>query len=995
MPRFIVQGKKTVDAFLNSRDARETLRGMGRAEPEESPALQPLRTAARAFSGRLDSLAGMPERPYDVVEREAIEAAQQLQNALNELSSQQPELYRQHAEAFERAWQELGLEIEGAAPQVQAQQAPKAEAVPKVDFFTMAPGAFARYMTRALKNNSPELKAFDELAGRLNNSKEKDKLRTAQFNVTELRKGLKGLVSTVDSPEEVAGDYLVAGTQVVKLRKAMAELQKSDPKLFSQVFGPFVQAMEGLDFSKEQTEFTELQKIHKAALAEEEARDKQAKEEAFSRKVTLYGNVEVTENCGIHFTEKMRNDIVDDPGFKKTPPSIDPLKLAKLIWVAGNTLDFGPENPLDPEYSDAIETQGEQLWNSSSAYFERLAKEPEVARLLSQREEGKTWYATSQVKLTRYMEDVFDARYEPNRASEETRKAAAAALAEAYDTFREYGAPLQDAGNTQIGVFYYRLKSVQDTDGGSAIKINLMLTDAGRAFLDSITEPGMEQTEESKECLKATLKAMHALAPADEFAQVCEDMNQRLGIANDPANLDYITPEMFDPKDLKSGLKLIDDLKKGLKTDESARDAAAKIMAARILTDTKGGKASYLDIPISQTRVEQVAEALKGSESFNQWLGGLDKNKAAKLLSGHGGDLEKSFKDHLKKLPAGELRNDPVLRRYMPTAKERIEELQKQAATVGKERELLRTKYNELVDVLNEKKTEIKEQMAEKGWTEDQVDMEGLLEQEREAAKTAQIPLDKATRKCAAATAEIIAIRNACRVERGGAGLGRQIPPARGASNIANTVSHMVGDDDTRDLLTKKAVQNALMKGHGGQMMVDIRTLSKDEYISHKSAVALFENTVESRKNALRKEAERLYLRLDEGSSEALLKQTRRVLGEYAALVITPSFRDKPEQDMKWQAMDKMAAKAETDPLFVAMTADRDHAQAAMDWIEALNEGEFRQKFTERTNIIQGKQTEKVSAPKEAEKEAEKEVEKRTEEPEYSFEDPDASYDLF
>ena len=116
-------------------------------------------------------------------------------------------------------------------------------------------------------------------------------------------------------------------------------------------------------------------------------------------------------------------------------------------------------------------------------------------------------------------------------------------------------------------------------------------------------------------------------------------------------------------------------------------------MAARILTNTKGGKASYLDMPISQTRVDQVAAALKGSESFSRWLGGMDKNKAARLLSGHGGDLEKSFKDHLKKLPAGELKNDPALRRYMPTAKERIEELQKQAEAAAKERKELRKRY--------------------------------------------------------------------------------------------------------------------------------------------------------------------------------------------------------------------------------------------------------------------------------------------------------------
>ena len=131
-----------------------------------------------------------------------------------------------------------------------------------------------------------------------------------------LRESINTLVRTVDTPEEAAGDYLIGGSQVMKLRRAMAALQKSDPKLFGKVFGPFVQAMEGLDFSKDQTEFTELQAIQNAAQKVEKAQIKQAEEEASSRKVTLYGNVEITENCGIHFTEIIRNDIINDPGFK-------------------------------------------------------------------------------------------------------------------------------------------------------------------------------------------------------------------------------------------------------------------------------------------------------------------------------------------------------------------------------------------------------------------------------------------------------------------------------------------------------------------------------------------------------------------------------------------------------------------------------------------------------------------------------------------------------
>ena len=988
MSRYIAQGKKAVDAFMNNREARETLRQMGREMPEDSPALQPLRTALLAFSGRINALSGMPERPYEVVEQEAVEAAQQLQNALNDLSAQNPELYQQQAEAFERAWQGLGLEIEGAAP--------KSEEAEKVDFFSIKSGAFMRRLTRAAKNNGPELAVLDELAARMEKSPEKDKLKASIFRLNRIRETCKERTDTIDTPQEDSGDYFVSGTNVSGLRAQMAKLQKSDPKLYEQVFGPFLQAMGKLDFSKDQAEFTRLENIQKEAQAKEEAFLKQVKEEAMSHKVTLYGNVEITEFSGMHFTDSIRSDIVNSPGYQEAPPSIDPKLLAKLIWVTANTTDYGAEKPVGAAYAGLIETESAHLWKRYPEYLERLGKEPEVARLLSQREEGKTWTESSAEKLTRYMGEVFDIRYEPNRASAETSKETAAVLTEAYDTFLEYGVPLQNGGNKEIGFFCKSLRDARDKDGASTAALNIRVMVKGRAFLNSITEPGMEQTEETRKCLQAALKAMHALTPADEFDQICRDMNQRLGVENDPTHKDYVTPKMFDPKDLKSGLKLIDDLKKGLKTDESARDAAAKIMAARILTNTKGGKASYLDIPISRTRVDQVAEALKGSDSFRKWLGGMDKDKAAKLLSGHGGDLEKSFKDHLKKLPAGELRNDPALQRYMPTAKERIEELQKQAVRLVKERDVLREQYNDLVDVYREREKEEIERLAKKGKAKGDVDIRGILEDELTDAKAAKIPLDQANLKCAAAAAEIIAIRNACKVEKGGAGLGRQIPPARGASNIADTVSLLANDDDMQDLLIKKAVQSALQKGHGGQMMVDVRKLAKNSRIPFECMSVLKENTVEYRKDVLREEADRLYTKLDQldaEPSEALMKQTRRVLGEYAALVVPPTSSSNPEQDMKWQAMDKMVTSAETDPLFVAMTANADIAQAMMDAIGSLEEGEFRQKFTELTNTIQGKQTEKAGEPEAPEKEAEAEKDNRTRN-KYTFEHKELDPDL-
>ena len=53
--------------------------------------------------------------------------------------------------------------------------------------------------------------------------------------------------------------------------------------------------------------------------------------------------------------------------------------------------------------------------------------------------------------------------------------------------------------------------------------------------------------------------------------------------------------------------------------------------------------------------------------------------------TGHGGALEDMFREYLLNKPAGELTNDPLLARYMPTALDRIEVLQEQAKTALKE----------------------------------------------------------------------------------------------------------------------------------------------------------------------------------------------------------------------------------------------------------------------------------------------------------------------
>lgn len=333
MPRYFAQGKKALEAFLKSREARSTLQEMVRRIPEDSPALQPLLNAARTFNGRLLSLSGMPERPIEVVEQEAIEAAQQLQTALNDLSSQQPELYRQHAEAFERTWQGLKLEIEGAAPQAQAQEVPKAGEAQKAEEAPKAQAApkdsehpemdvlgkdrangFVRYVARAMKENSPDGKLLNDLNARITEHTDKlpqkERKKYGGYYVKKILEEVTKTSETVNTEKEASGDSQLGAYQFNKLKTSLIRLKKSDPEAYNKIYGPFFEAAGKLDLSMDQEKYTSMRKAKKAREAAAAEADKKSLAELESRKVTLYGNVEVMENSGIHYYEKVRNTVI-------------------------------------------------------------------------------------------------------------------------------------------------------------------------------------------------------------------------------------------------------------------------------------------------------------------------------------------------------------------------------------------------------------------------------------------------------------------------------------------------------------------------------------------------------------------------------------------------------------------------------------------------------------------------------------------------------------
>ncbi len=116
----------------------------------------------------------------------------------------------------------------------------------------------------------------------------------------------------------------------------------------------------------------------------------------------------------------------------------------------------------------------------------------------------------------------------------------------------------------------------------------------------------------------------------------------------------------------------------------------ALIIATRQLANAVKGNADNLKKTQLSTRsILERADELRNEPVYQEFIKSLeaDENAMKKAInaacSGHGGNLEKQFKEFLQKQPAGMMPNKPIFARYMPTVKERIKYLQNQMAQGG------------------------------------------------------------------------------------------------------------------------------------------------------------------------------------------------------------------------------------------------------------------------------------------------------------------------
>ena len=226
----------------------------------------------------------------------------------------------------------------------------------------------------------------------------------------------------------------------------------------------------------------------------------------------------------------------------------------------------------------------------------------------------------------------------------------------------------------------------------------------------------------------------------------------------------------------KTAAKWIEDYKAMLgrmikgKTRGSSYPAGeiARIFAARELSDSVRGKASTLNKSLQWEQITSRASKIVKNESFKDFVEKLRRpenlSKVEAIFTkkhSHGGELDDLFRDYLTKRPAGELENDPDLKRWMPTVKQRVEFLQKEAAKTQKEN---KTPYKE--------------------------------------------------------AAEILLLRQAAEVKRGGKGLEANVPVAgENVSSLSKAVNSYADNKDFQTAFDKPDVKKYILSGHGGEMV--------------------------------------------------------------------------------------------------------------------------------------------------------------------------------
>ena len=383
---------------------------------------------------------------------------------------------------------------------------------------------------------------------------------------------------------------------------------------------------------------------------------------------------------------------------------------------------------------------------------------------------------------------------------------------------------------------------------------------------------------------------------------------------------------------------------------ELALDRFLRIMAAREMADSvRNDKDKLVKYHTNAEDIEKRAKEMKNDPTFRKYLATLRDDPAkmkaaiAAATKGHGGGLDDMFKDFVKHQPAGELENPAILKRYMPTVKERIEILQK-----DKERfDDLTEQYNSV----HEKLVKIQNKYADKSIsTSVGNDIKRLqaqrdnLEQQRQA-----FPLGNLA-------SEILVLRNMVHANRDKkSSLDKPIPVTDSKQgSLVNKVEEM----NRPTLMRQDEVTKLITKGHGGEMVEKARELADnenyralDQDLKDRHLEVLKENTIEAHLPKISREANTLATQIrkamDEGDDvKELVEQGKKLLAE--TFIIDSKIREKEhnniddglkKKDMPWTAIENMQKNGpESNDTFKTLIGNV-YPETICDHLELLSEG--------------------------------------------------------
>ena len=332
-------------------------------------------------------------------------------------------------------------------------------------------------------------------------------------------------------------------------------------------------------------------------------------------------------------------------------------------------------------------------------------------------------------------------------------------------------------------------------------------------------------------------------------------------------------------------------------------DQIAKVLVIRDLANAERGDAKNLNgCTLKETQIRTAARELKKDQTFQNFIKKLNddpvKYRAAlsAASTGHCGGLDDMFKAYVKQLPAGQMSNATPLKRYLPTALERIEILQKQAK--------------------------------------------------------------KKPALGAAAAAETIALRNIVRAQRDAKSRLNKTIPVSKSDLLGREIKTLKDDKNLTAYLGTERVQSLLQKGHGGKMLENVRLhvytgQEEGKEIGRKATDVLLESTIAGRIDDIKTAAakcrtELYYLEPGTDKEQKAMEMTKVLIGEYLVHCLpyvnanakekwSENYGTLSRGEVVWSDVEKKIMKINQNETFKKLTDNLDH-DGALAILRDMNE---------------------------------------------------------